>query len=450
MTKKINKSIIYKAVAIAVMIFLMLIPLMFVQNMIEDRDKYRQEAISKIINSWGPNAAIAAPILNIPYLYEEQTLMNDGVVKSILKTGYAKYAPDNLNAEVKTTSQIRYIGIFKVPVFTAEVTIKGDFGDITDMEPRSRLQDAFVSFEINSLKGISVPNFIWNEEIKTFEPNKYGNTLKYQNIDDYSYYGNYYRTVLSALSSKVELKDNNTFELKFTVKGSGNIGFYPIAKNNKISISSDWQNPNFSGAFLPETKEINENGFSAFWDINYLASNVASRLDKVTNIYESIFTASFIIPVDNYKNATRAVKYGILFIVLTFVFCFAFEVANKKPIHPIQYLLVGFAMVIFYTLLVSISEFIDFSFAYLIAAAATILLISVYTKIGIVKDISKKQIAVVVLSFTFLYGFLYILLQLQDMALLYGSIGLFAALAVIMYMTKNITWYEEIDTDKRF
>ncbi|MDR0407491.1 MAG: cell envelope integrity protein CreD [Campylobacteraceae bacterium] len=450
MTKRINKNIIYKAIAIVVVILLMLIPLIFVQNMIEDRDTYRKEAVSKITNSWGPNVIIAAPILNIPYLYE----VSDREAQSTLRTGYAKYAPDNLNIDVKTTSQIRYIGIFQVPVFTAEMTIKGDFSELADVEARSKIEDAFISFEINSLKGISVPDFKWNDETKIFEPSKYDNTLRHQNMNRYDYYysGDYYGAALSALSSKVNLKDNNTFELKFVIKGSGNIGFYPIAKNNKIHMSSDWQNPNFSGAFLPETKEIRSDGFDAFWDINYLASGVTPRLDKVTDAYRSVFTTSFIIPVDNYKNATRAVKYGVLFIMLTFMFCFVFEIANKKPIHPIQYLLVGFAMIVFYTLLVSISEFINFGYAYFIAAAATISLISVYVKMGIVKDMSKRQIATVALSFTFLYGLLYILLQLQDMALLYGSIGLFVALAAIMYMTKNITWYEDedVDTDKRF
>jgi inner membrane protein len=429
------------------MILLMLIPLFFVQNMIEDRNSYKEEATSKIEDSWAPNVVLAAPVLNIPYSYEEKIVSDDKTVQTILKTDYTKHAPDNLNIDVKTITQIRYIGIFQVPVFTADVTIKGDFGKISDLLPRSKIEDAFVTLEMNSLKGISVPNFSWNEETGVFGPSNYGSTLYYQKHDSNYCYDDYCGTSLNSLSSKVKVEENNTFELKFIIKGSSDISFYPIAKYNKIHISSDWQNPNFSGAFLPETKEIRDNGFDAFWNINYLASGIAPRLDKTANAYKSIFTTSFIIPVDNYKNATRAVKYGILFIVLTFAFCFAFEVANKKPIHPIQYLLVGFAMVIFYTLLVSISEFVNFSLAYLIASTATISLISTYAKIGIVKDMSKKEIATVVLSLVFLYGFLYILLQLQDMALLYGSLGLFAALAIIMYMTKNISWYEE-DTDK--
>jgi inner membrane protein len=454
MTKKNNRNIIDramtmgKAVAIGAMILLMLIPLNFVQSMIDDRDRYRSEAVSKITDSWGSDVVIAAPILNIPYLYEEKEITDEKTIKTTTKTGYAKYAPDDLNTEVKTTSQIRYIGIFQVPVFTAEITITGKFNNLSDMEPAGKIQDAFVSVEINNLKGISVPDFTWNKNVKVFGPNNGANTLSY--VKNPKNYDNYYyqSSNLNALISGVEVEESNEFELKFTIKGSESLSFYPIAKNNKIHMSSDWQNPNFSGAFLPEIKEIRDDGFDAFWDINYLASGISLRLDKsIVNIFESRPIASFIIPVDNYKNATRAVKYGILFIVLTFAVCFAFEVAGKKPIHPIQYLLVGFAMVIFYTLLISISEFVNFSLSYFIAAAATISLISAYIKFGIVKDMGKKQTIIVVLSLSFLYGFLYILLQLQDMALLYGSIGLFAALAAIMYIMRNINWYEEIDTE---
>ncbi|MDR1554827.1 MAG: cell envelope integrity protein CreD, partial [Campylobacteraceae bacterium] len=325
MTQKINKGIIYKAIAIAAMILLMLIPLFFVQNMIEDRNGYKKEATSKITDSWAPNVILAAPVLNIPYLYEEKTVLEDKTIQTVLKTGYAKYAPDNLDIDAKTTTQIRYIGIFKVPVFTANVTLKGEFSKI-DLVPQSKVENAFITLETNSLKGISVPDFTWNEEIKTFEPGSYGNTLYYKKDNNNYYYNDYNYISLNALSSKVTLEDNNTFELKFTIKGSSDISFYPIAKYNKIHISSDWQNPNFSGAFLPETKEIRDDGFDAFWNINYLASGVSPRFDK-SDLSSALFTTSFLIPVDNYRSAERAVKYGILFIVLTFAFCFAFEVA---------------------------------------------------------------------------------------------------------------------------
>jgi inner membrane protein len=173
-----------------------------------------------------------------------------------------------------------------------------------------------------------------------------------------------------------------------------------------------------------------------------MASGIPSRLDGAS-LSSSVFTVSLLVPVDNYRGAERATKYGILFIILTFLACFVFEITGKKPIHPFQYLLIGLAMAVYYILLLSISEFISFALAYLIAASATIIMITLYTKFAIIKNLTLKQTAVIGAALAALYGYLYILLQLQDMALIFGSIGLFAGLAIVMYATRNITWYEE-------
>lgn len=173
-----------------------------------------------------------------------------------------------------------------------------------------------------------------------------------------------------------------------------------------------------------------------------MASGIPPRLNGA-DVSSALFTTSLLVPVDNYRSAERATKYGSLFILLTFLACFVFEITRKKPIHPFQYLLVGLAMAVFYILLISISEFIPFGWAYLIAAAAVIAMITVYSKFGINKNLSAGQTSVVALALAALYGYLYILLQLQDMALIFGAIGLFIGLAIVMYATRNINWYEE-------
>ncbi|MDR1008144.1 MAG: cell envelope integrity protein CreD [Campylobacteraceae bacterium] len=449
MKKTLNKAILFKAITIAVMILLMLIPLVFVEGIIKDRDRYKDEAVSKITNSWGKQVTLAAPILNIPYTYSEVTeTFQDGkaIQKVATRTAYAKFAPQDLDVDVNVSSQIRYIGIFEVPVFSADITIKGYFETINVPED-AYIKDAFVSLEIGEVKGISEPVFIWNEVPQKFEPSARGEALRLTSIPksdkyyryDYTYGG----MTLNSLNSNINFKNNGSkFELKFSVKGSESISFIPLAKKNRFHMSSDWAHPNFAGAFLPDEKNITDKGFEASWDINYLSSGVPSRFDN-KDLSSAQFQTSFLIPVDNYRSAARAEKYGILFIALTFIICFVFELANRRPIHPIQYLLVGFAMVIFYTLLISISEFINFSWAYLLAAVAVISLITAYAKFGIDKSLSVKNIAIIALALSFLYGYLYILLQLQDMALLYGSIGLFIALSVIMFMTRNVGWYEE-------
>jgi inner membrane protein len=446
---------------IGILVLLMLIPLAFVKGTIKGRLEYKKQAESKITDSWGSRILIAAPILNVPFSRKITETDAKGKTTVSYTSEYAKFAPKDLNADVNLISQTRYIGIFEVPVFTAEITMKGKFSNIESIVSLKNdisktitysLKNAFVSLEINDLKGISVPEFIWNGEKYDFEPSVLGRPLSLDISAIYSYspgisYTRYYERnetkMLKSLSSSVNFDNQNgDFEIKFTIKGSESITFAPLAKDNSFRIYSKWTNPNFSGSFLPEAKEITKEGFDATWKINYMASGISQSLES-TNISSSLFTTSLLIPVDNYRSAERATKYGILFIILTFLACFVFEITSKKPIHPFQYLLVGLAMAIFYILLISISEFITFGLAYLIASSAITAMITFYSKFVISKSLTSKQSAIAAAAFATLYGYLYILLQLQDMALIFGSIGLFIGLAIVMYATRNIAWYDE-------
>ncbi|MDR1195851.1 MAG: cell envelope integrity protein CreD, partial [Endomicrobium sp.] len=429
---------------------------------IKGRLEYKRQATSKITDSWGGRIVMAAPVLNVPF--SKKVTETDANGKTIVsyKAEYAKFAPKELETSVNLVSQTRYIGIFEVPVFSAEMTMKGNFSKIEALSQRESgvsysIKDAFLSLEINDLKGISVPDFMWNGKKYDFEPSVLGRNLSLSipYVHEYSpkmsytrYYENDYNTFLKSLSAPVNF-DNQSgdFEIKFSIKGSESISFVPLAKNNSFRVYSKWTNPNFSGNFLPDNKEITKDGFSADWDINYMASGISQNLDSA-NLSSALFTTSLLIPVDNYRSAERATKYGILFIILTFMACFVSEITSKKPIHPFQYLLVGLAMAIFYILLVSISEFIPFGFAYLIASAAITSMITLYAKFGISKNLAVKQVVIIAASFAALYGYMYILLQLQDMALIFGSIGLFIGLSIVMYATRNITWYEEQPENK--
>ncbi|MDR2860369.1 MAG: cell envelope integrity protein CreD [Elusimicrobiota bacterium] len=442
MKKKVNLDIVLKAVVIGVLVLIMLIPLYFVSNAIEKRAQYRSEAEDKITDSWGGNILIAAPILNVPYFHKTTAKSSDGKTIESGEWRYLKIMPSDLNADVSVSVQTRYIGIFEMPVYTAEITMKGSFDDFKSMIPSTaRLQDSFLTLEINELKGLSAPVLLWNGKSKDFEPGYFGSGLKFD-IDRGNRYSSTERTQF--LNAPILLSDSgNAFELKFSVKGSRQLTFVPVGQENIFHIKSNWDSPSFSGSFLPDSKELNKDGFSANWNISYLASSIPSAIEAGNTLNAPVLSTAFLIPVDNYRNALRAQKYGILFIILTFVICFVFEMANKKPIHPIQYLLVGFAMSVFYILLVSLSDFMFFGLAYFIAAFATVFLITAYAKIGIAKDMKPKACLIVALSLSFLYGYLYVLLQMEDFSLLIGSIGLFIALAVIMYMTRNINWYEE-------
>ncbi|MDR3208327.1 MAG: cell envelope integrity protein CreD [Rickettsiales bacterium] len=444
---KINFKIIWKLLTIGALVLVMLIPQLFVSGTLDNRMAYKDEATQKITDAWGGDIIAAAPILNVPYA-EKKAKSAEYEIK------YLKIAPKTATTFVDIKTQTRYIGIFKVPVFTADVTVRGRFEKPgAGIKENTKLDAAFVTLELNDLKGVASPPVLkWNGASREFEPLTRGFAAKIKAQRPARFGGgaferqsyNPYRDMeLKALSSDVRFGNGGAeFEMKFKLKGSNSISFVPVAKNSVVEMKSDWPNPSFSGNFLPDKKEINSKGFAARWDINYLASGIPAAGLENADLSSAAFKTSLTVPVDNYRSAERAMKYGILFITLTFLACFIFELAGGRPIHPFQYLLVGFAMALFYLLLLSISEFMPFSAAYLIAALATIGLLTTYIKTAIIKNMNARRLMIVFGAFAALYAYLYILLVLQDMALIFGSLGLFAGLAAAMRATKNIKWYD--------
>ncbi|MDR2638363.1 MAG: cell envelope integrity protein CreD [Helicobacteraceae bacterium] len=433
MAVKFGKSALFtlKALGVTAMIIFMTLPLSIVEDTIDDRSDYKATAQSKITNSWGGQITVTPPALYVPFAAKETQTYENGRTVTKDRVYYSIYYPKEANAHIRVTTQIRNIGIFKVPVFTADITIEGSFGAVP-LVKNAKPAEAFAEIALSGPSGVrsfSAFETLFNGEKRT--PKFINNTEADKSFECV------YQECAKSLLVAMPIDDNlpNDFKITAVIKGSDALHYIPVADKNTIQIVSDWKDPSFSGAYLPDEKTINDQGFDATWNI--------ANIVLIPDPRQLKFTTSFITPIDNYRNALRGAKYGSLFILMTFALFFAFEVAGKKSIHPIQYLLIGFAMVIFYSLLVSFSEFIDFAVSYLIAAAATITLIIAYIKFGVFKNIRAKQLGFVTLSFAFLYGYLYVLLQLQDMALLYGSIGLFAALAIVMFVTRNIGWYEE-------
>ena len=215
--------------------------------------------------------------------------------------------------------------------------------------------------------------------------------------------------------------------------------FIPLSSTSKYMLSSTWPGPSFDGEMLPNQRQVSDTGFSARWNFtqaNLPFANVMRSAAVQANTMA--FGVSLVQPADQYNKTMRSVKYGILFIGLTFAFFFIIELMQKKPFHPVQYVLVGMALVIFYTLLLAISEYMLFDYAYFIAAAATILLISFYAKSHFN---SWKTGSIFFLLLSCLYGFIFVLIRLEDTALLVGSIGLFIVLALVMFGSRKISWY---------
>jgi inner membrane protein len=236
-------------------------------------------------------------------------------------------------------------------------------------------------------------------------------------------------------------KSKFTFTLSLSIKGTKSIQFAPIAKNSNVELKSPWLSPSFIGSNLPQSYDITDEGFNAKWTSNQYSRSYPHYWFNGYYNFKNIknaFGVNLIEPVDGYAKNSRSSKYSLLVISLTFAVFFFFEIMYKKNIHPIQYIMIGFSLATFYLLLISLTEHIGFDKAYFGSAFATILLIVSYTQF-IIK--SKKAVGILLVLLGALFSYIFIILQLEEFALLAGSIGLFVILSMVMFLSRNIDWY---------
>lgn len=385
---------------ILITLLILLIPIAYLFNIVKERKNYRDEAVSLVASSWADIQILEAPEMSF--------------MKKTGKETQKQFLPLNTyNADVIIKAEIRKKGIFKVPVYTTDVTLNGDFlntyGNLTGKEITT-------SFQVKDSKGfVSDPVF------------------KINNMPPATVFKTNY-------CSKINTSEKNIpFEIKYTLRGINEIYVVPGGQNNKIKISGNWKDPSFEGDFLPSERQIDNQKFEAQWAIPGIATS------SMSSYHQPKAGVSLLLPVDNYRMAERTLKYAFLFLGLTFLSYFIFEITSKenKRVHPIQYYLLGGAMLIFYLLLVSISELLPFIAAYIISALMIITLTALYTYFVITKKTNIGFSALITILMILLYSFLYILLSLQDIALLIGSLGLFIIIAAIMYITRNVDWYNE-------
>ncbi|WP_339608082.1 cell envelope integrity protein CreD, partial [uncultured Roseivirga sp.] len=246
----------------------------------------------------------------------------------------------------------------------------------------------------------------------------------------------------SGVNSKVAIDSESKsipFSFDLNINGTESLSFNPIGKTTNISLASTWPHPSFGGQFLPDSYNITDNGFTAEWSVFDLNRNYPQQWEgRAHQISNSSFGVDLYQPVDNYQRNTRSAKYAILILFLTFITFFFVEILNKKRIHPIQYILVGLALTVFYTLLLSLSEQVGFNNAYLIASAIIVGMVSLYAK----SILQSSKLAMVMFGFfTLIYSFIFVILQLEDFALLVGSFGLVLVLGFCMYLSRKVDWY---------
>lgn len=427
----IKNSITVKLFTIGFLILLLLIPSEMIQSLVYERQSINQEAIHEVSSKWGYEQNVSGPVLTVPYNVISKTYDN----KEVFTTYYRHILPEQLNIKASVKNEIRYRGIHDVVVYNAEIKLTGGFGSIadyfTDVKPEHILwNDAYMELGVSDMRGIKENvKLNLNGSQYFFNPG-----IQKQDIN----------TVGLSVATPIDGADTlmkNSFEIELALKGSNGIYFLPVGKTTQVNMQSDWPEPKFTGDFLPDSRNITNNGFEAKWKVLHLNRNYPQVWDgKVHEIAGTRLGVELIMPVDHYAKSNRAAKYAILTIVLTFIGYFFVEILRKVKVHPFQYILIGLSVCIFYLLLLAFSEHIGFNLAFVVSTLMVITAIALYTY-AIFKNL--RDSAVLSLVLLTLYGFVYVLIQLQDYALIMGSLGLFMILIVLMQLSKKINWYKE-------
>lgn len=445
-----RSATLFKIAGVAALVLLLLIPLGMVRSVLQERLGRRNEAVADITSSWGRDQKLVGPVLIVPYRHtvkswKEQPAPGGKVEKVEVVdqvTGNAYFLPTNLaiTGDVKPLELRR--GIYKAVVYGGKLQFAGQFAppDFARLriKPEDVLwDDALVAFAIPDLRGVKETlNLQWGGKTYPMLP---GNKL-----------GGLQSGMLSGVFANVEgLRATAAvipFQFEVALNGSGGLSFAPVGAQSTVRLTSSWPDPSFFGTFLPAERKVTRDGFEAVWQISYYGRNFPQQWTSQTTepaltpggVEASFFGVDFLSGLDAYRNIERSIKYGVLFVVLIFTVFFLFELLAGLRIHPFQYTIVGAALCLFYLGLLSLSEFTPFGFAYLTAAGATTLLICFHSA-KMLRSGARTFIVAGLMAG--IYGFLYIALESQDYALLLGTGGLFAVLAVVIWLTRNIDWY---------
>ena len=444
---RLIRSPAFKLVLIGFLVLLLAIPVFSVWALVAERQSRSSDVEREVARSWGGVQSFAGPFLIVPYTVKLPT--QPGANKTIEGTidRIALFLPDRLDVSAKTASQVLHRSIYEVPVYTAELAARGHF-DAPDMSLVApdvvavHWSDAALALGLSDVAGLKQASKlkIAGRGEAGFEPSigvaaSNMNGIHARLID--------VKPVVPGAPPPAGVPAAFDFEFTLGFSGSSAIDFSPVARETAVTLASDWPSPSFSGAFLPAAREISKDGFTAAWKVPHLARSVPQawgadaqdvnlgRLDAYR------FGANLYVPVDFYDLVSRAMKYGLMFPLVSFMAVFIMETLSRTRLHPVQYFFTGLALVMFFVLVLSLSEHIGFAAAYVLAALATSLLVAgyVWRAIG---SAAKGGIMLAVLLI--LYGLLYLILRLEDYALLAGALAGFVMLAAAMFLTLGIDW----------
>jgi inner membrane protein len=440
-----KNSTTLKMFIVGFLVLILLIPLAFIRELIREREKTRNDAVKEINKDWGSNIRIYGPILKVPYNEFSESTETDVKTGKVSKVTYkevkfAYFFPDQLKMDGKIKGETKKRGIYNTSVYQINSTLSGSFSkpDISRLE----LNDAQMLWDksqilirTSNVKGITQQLKIkLGTETLGFKVafDEHDSGMDQGDSEDiFDVTSTYFNPNI------VFANGQETFEIAYHSNGSERLEMIPIGKETSVHLASNWQDPNFMGEFLPQQKQISKTGFDAHWKVLEMNRPFSQEFKSLPRLNDYSFGVDLMIPVDNYQQNERSAKYGYLVIALTFLLFFLLQTLSKINIHPFQYLLIGLALIIFYTLLLSFSEQVSFNIAYLISGLATVILITLFSK-SIMK-IWKFPLFILT-SLSALYTFIFVIIQLESYALLVGSIGLFIILAAVMYVSRKIEW----------
>jgi len=422
---KWHQSLTIKLALLAFLGLVFLIPLEMIKEIILERQLNSEKVKKEISDQWASKQCFAGPVINIPI----RTIPVEKDEKSITRIWHI--LPESLNITGIIKPEIRYRGIYKSVVYDSELKIKGYF--IIPAE------DFLKNYEV-----------LWNEAYYTagIADNR---GLKGKII---------LKTDSTELEAEPGVRDNDIFQsgisfvspvlipgnkisidMSLSLSGSEGLQLTPLGKSTSAHLTSEWTSPSFNGSFLPVKRSVDETGFTADWEVTHLNRNFPQNwTGSAFHPLESSFGLDLFQPVDHYQKSWRSSRYGVLFIALTFLVLIFLEITRKEAIHIFHYFLVSLGLVLFFSLLNSLSEHAGFNAAYLISSTATILMISIFTG-TLFRE--KKSALIVFGMLVILYSFIFVLLTLNDYAYLAGNIGLFLLLAIVMRLASNLEIFKK-------
>jgi inner membrane protein len=422
---KWHESLTIKLALLAFLGLVFLIPLEMIKEIILERQANSEKVKKEISDQWAIKQCFSGPVINIPV----RTIPSEKDEKSIIKVWHV--LPENLNITGIIKPEIRYRGIYKSVVYDSDLKIKGSF-IIPSADALNGYEvlwkEAYYTAGISDNRGLKGKILLKTDSAELeAEPGVRDNDI--------------FQSGISFISPALIPGNKVSIEMSISLSGSEGLQLTPLGKLTSAHLQSAWTSPSFNGSFLPVKRSVDETGFTADWEVTHLNRNFPQNwIGSSFHPLDSSFGLDLFQPVDHYQKSWRSSRYGILFIALTFLVLIFLEITRKETIHIFHYFLVSLGLVLFFSLLNSLSEQVGFNLAYLISSIATILMISVFTG-TLFRE--KKTAFIVFGMLVILYSFIFVLLTLNDYAYLAGNIGLFLLLAVVMKLSGKLDIFKK-------